>query len=54
VVTGQELTDRLLEQVKPFEPQFHFNQMVTSVTPLGEDGFEVKTDAGTCSAPASW
>jgi thioredoxin reductase (NADPH) len=47
VVSGQELTDRLLDQVKPFAPQFHFNQMVTELTPLGgEDGFEVKTDAG--------
>jgi thioredoxin reductase (NADPH) len=48
VVSGQELTDRLLEQAKPFEPQFHFNQMVSELTPLGgEDGFEVRTDAGT-------
>ncbi len=46
IVSGQELTDRLLDQVKPFHPQFHFNQMVSELTPLGEDGFEVKTDAG--------
>jgi thioredoxin reductase (NADPH) len=46
VVSGQELTDRLLEQIKPFAPQFHFNQMVSELTPLGEDGFEVKTDSG--------
>ncbi len=24
IVTGQELTDRLMEQVKPFNPTFHF------------------------------
>lgn len=48
VVSGQDLTDRLLEQAKPFEPQFHFNQMVSELIPLGgEDGFEVRTDAGT-------
>jgi thioredoxin reductase (NADPH) len=46
VVSGQELTDRLLEQIKPFAPQFHFNQMVSELNPLGEDGFEVKTDSG--------
>jgi thioredoxin reductase (NADPH) len=46
VVSGQELTDRLLEQIKPFAPRFHFNQMVSELTPLGEDGFEVKTDSG--------
>jgi phytoene dehydrogenase-like protein len=55
VVSGQDLTDRLLEQARPFEPQFHFNQMVSELTPLGgEDGFEVRTDAGTCFTPASW
>jgi thioredoxin reductase (NADPH) len=48
VVSGQDLTDRLLEQAKPFEPQFHFNQMVSELTPLGgDDGFEVRTDSGT-------
>jgi thioredoxin reductase (NADPH) len=46
VVSGQQLTDRLLDQVKPFAPQFHFNQMVSELTPLGEAGFEVKTDDG--------
>ena len=30
VVTGQELTDRILEQIKPFEPVFHFGQRVVS------------------------
>ena len=29
IVTGSELTQRLLDQAKPFHPQFHFNQMVT-------------------------
>ena len=28
VVTGQELVNRLLEQIKPFDPQFHFSEMV--------------------------
>ena len=27
VVSGQELTDKLMQQVKPFHPQFHLGQM---------------------------
>src|SRR5476649_1134407 len=27
VVTGQELTDRLMQQIRPFQPVFHFSQM---------------------------
>src|SRR5215510_9522738 len=27
IVTGQELTDRLMQQIKPFSPTFHLNQM---------------------------
>ncbi len=45
VVTGQELTDRLLEQIKPFEPVFHFGQRVDSLRRV-EGGFEVETDIG--------
>ena len=44
VVTGAELTSRLLEQIKPFNPGFHFNHMVTGVKKLGESDFEVETD----------
>jgi thioredoxin reductase (NADPH) len=46
IVTGQELVNRLLEQIKPFRPGFHFNQMVTELTKLGDADFEVKTDGG--------
>src|SRR5215207_7298925 len=28
IVTGQELTDRLLTQIKPFSPKFHFGELV--------------------------
>ena len=31
-VTGADLTARLLEQAKPFNAQFHYNQMVTSLS----------------------
>jgi len=45
-VTGQELTDRLLEQAAPFEPEFRFNQRVESLTKRADGRFQVKTDAG--------
>jgi thioredoxin reductase (NADPH) len=47
VVSGQELTDKLLEQIAPFKPTFHFQQMVESLekTPAGK--WRVATDTGT-------
>jgi thioredoxin reductase (NADPH) len=46
VVTGQELTDRLMEQIKPFGAEFHFNQRVESLE-RRNGGFRLTTDAGT-------
>ena len=46
VVTGQELTDRLMEQIKPFGAEFHFGERVESLERL-DDGFRLTTDAGT-------
>jgi len=46
VVTGQELTDRLMEQIKPFEPVFHFNQRVETIKRLDNGSFHLETDAG--------
>src|SRR6202051_3908976 len=31
VLTGQELVNKLMEQIKPFNPQFHFGEMVTGL-----------------------
>src|SRR6202795_226077 len=46
VVTGQELTDRLSAQIKPFGAEFHFHQRVETLERL--DGrFRVTTDLGT-------
>ena len=45
-VSGQGLTDRLLEQIKPFEPTFHFNERVDRLKRLGVSLFEVETDGG--------
>lgn len=47
VVTGQELTDNLLEQIKPFEPSFHFSEIVAGLEKLPDDRFLLTTDAGT-------
>jgi thioredoxin reductase (NADPH) len=46
IVTGSELTHRLLEQAKPFKPEYHFNQMVTELRKLEDGKFELKTDGG--------
>lgn len=45
--TGQELTDRLNEQIAPFDPVFHFGEMVESVEQDGEERWLVRTDQGT-------
>ncbi|MGB3811574.1 MAG: NAD(P)/FAD-dependent oxidoreductase [Parvibaculum sp.] len=46
LVTGQELTDRLMEQAAPFNPQFHFNEMVEEVERQADGSWLVKTDGG--------
>ena len=46
IVTGAELTTRLLEQARPFHPEYHFNQMVTGLKKLDDGGFELVTDGG--------
>jgi len=46
VVTGQELTDRLMDQIKPFGAEFHFNQRVDTLARL-DGGYRLTTDAGT-------
>ncbi len=47
IVTGQELTDRLMEQIKPFSPTFHFSQMADSIEQLSDGIWRLTTDAGT-------
>ncbi len=46
VVSGQELTDRLLEQIRPFEPTFHFGQRVDALERLADGRFRLVTDRG--------
>ena len=47
IVTGQELTDRLLEQAKPFNPTFHLSQMASALTKLDDGRWKLTTDVGT-------
>src|SRR5215471_6854296 len=47
LVTGQELTDRLLEQIKPFHAQYHFGEMASGLTKLPDGRWRLTTDAGT-------
>ncbi len=46
VVTGDGLTRALLEQIKPFGPTFHFQEMVQTVEKIGDPLFRVTTDQG--------
>jgi thioredoxin reductase (NADPH) len=45
-VTGQELTDRLMEQIKPFGAEFVFGERVDELQRREDGRFDLKTDAG--------
>ena len=45
-ISAQGLVDALMEQIKPFGPTFHLNEMVESIERIGEPAFRVKTDGG--------
>ncbi len=46
VVTGQQLTDQLMEQIKSFDPTFHLQQMVEMVEKQDDGRWLLKTDIG--------
>jgi thioredoxin reductase (NADPH) len=46
VCGAQELVDRLMQQIKPFEPEFHLGQTVSSLEQV-DDRFLLETSAGT-------
>jgi thioredoxin reductase (NADPH) len=46
VCTGTELTERLMEQIKPFKPVFHFSQMIETLTKTADGKWRTTTDAG--------
>lgn len=50
IITGQGLIENLEQQIAPFHPQYHLNEMVASLIATGTPEaprFEVTTDAGT-------
>ena len=47
MITGQQLVDNLMQQIAPFHPTFHFNEMVEGLEVLGTAAaplFRVRTD----------
>ena len=46
ICTGQELTDKLMEQIAPFDPQFHLQEMAEELTKLDNGNWRLKTDGG--------
>jgi thioredoxin reductase (NADPH) len=45
-ISGQDLVDRLMEQIKPFNPTFHLSQMVESLERRADGRFLLTTDVG--------
>ncbi len=46
VISGQELTDNLMKQIEPFDPQFHFSRMIENIEKTEDGDFLVKDDEG--------
>ena len=46
-ITGQQLTEQLLEQISPFDPQFHLNEMAVSLKNLDDGKWRIDTDMDT-------
>lgn len=45
-ISGQGLTDRLMEQIAPFDPTFHLSRMVAELERRGDGSFVLVTDEG--------
>jgi thioredoxin reductase (NADPH) len=46
VCGAQELVDRLLEQIRPFDPQFHLGEEVVELQARADGAFDLATSAG--------
>jgi thioredoxin reductase (NADPH) len=46
VITGEGLVDKLMEQIKPFNPTFHLSHMVETMQRLPDGRFQLTTDFG--------
>ena len=47
VISGQELTNKLMEQIAPFNPTFHLSQMAIACEKAEGDLWQITTDTGT-------
>ncbi len=47
VISGQELTQKLMEQIAPFKPAFHFGEMAEKLEKTEAGHWLLTTDAGT-------
>jgi thioredoxin reductase (NADPH) len=47
VISGAELVDKLMEQIKPFHPSLHLGQMVETLKREADGRFRLTTDSGT-------
>lgn len=45
-ILGAELIERLIEQARPFDPQYRLNERATKLSPLAEGGWRVETHIG--------
>jgi thioredoxin reductase (NADPH) len=43
-ISAQGLVDQLMEQIKPFKPEFHLGEMVTTIERTGDLSFRIGTD----------
>jgi len=46
ICTGQELIDRLLEQIRPFQPDWHFRQTITTFACRDDGRFHLESSSG--------
>ena len=46
-ITGEQLTHQLLDQIAPFEPKFHLNEMAVALEKTSAGKWRIETDLGT-------
>ena len=47
IISGQELTEKLIEQIAPFGPTFHLNEMAVALEKTHDGKWKLSTDQGT-------
>jgi len=46
IITGKALSDNLMQQIKPFNPIFHFSELAKTLTVKDDGLYELKTSSG--------